>query len=134
MEKYILFDLDNTLLNFSASEARALEAIYHTFYSEVPYKRFMEAFKRINRYLWSRLDDGHDNRLIPSEIALMRFSEINDYFHVAVNPDIISSQYDAINARHSEWFRGVDRTIEFLHHQGYTLGIITNGPSNMCRI
>src|SRR5699024_5099559 len=63
MAKYycILFDADNTLLDFDAAEAKALaETLVH--YGIEPDSQTVETYRRINAGLWQQLEKGQIRR------------------------------------------------------------------------
>lgn len=75
MHKNIIFDLDQTLLDFHASERKALEIVVTKnglkFTDEV-----YDHFKAKNKSLWLELEKGTINR---TELFTMRFNDIFDF-------------------------------------------------------
>ena len=75
MHKNFLFDLDQTLLNFHASERKALEIVitrYGLQFSEDCY----EHFKSYNKSLWLELEKGTITR---KELFTKRFTDLIEY-------------------------------------------------------
>lgn len=54
---YLIFDLDNTLLDFSQSELHALRAVF-TKYGVIFNDETFAVYKEINHDLWTKLEEG----------------------------------------------------------------------------
>ena len=68
--KHIIFDLDDTILDFQDSEEKALKQIITQF--KLPYnEQTIACYKRINNGLWHQLEEGLISR---DEVLTTRFS------------------------------------------------------------
>lgn len=78
MKKVLLFDLDNTLLDFNAAEKVALSQVFHDYdVAETPEN--IATYKTINRDLWQRYESGEIPReTITSERFPRLFAAINN--------------------------------------------------------
>lgn len=56
MIKYILWDIDGTLLNFSLAEEMALKASFKEYDLPWPGDEFLEDYKKINKEFWEKLE------------------------------------------------------------------------------
>ena len=56
MIKYILWDIDGTLLDFSLAEEKALMASFKEFDLPWPGQEFLEAYRKINKEFWEKLE------------------------------------------------------------------------------
>lgn len=119
----ILFDLDDTLIDFSYSERMGLISIYNQFYTSVEYAVFEHLYKEINTQLWQQVG----NSLSSSEVRLLRFSHLNQKLSCPTPIEEIASEYEKNLCAHAYWLPHVKAAIEFLHQKGHFLGIITNG-------
>ena len=102
MAKYycILFDADNTLLDFDAAEAKALaETLVH--YGIEPDSQTVETYRRINAGLWQQLEKGQIRREKLMTERFTRFlkeigaagngAEMNRYYldRLSTHPDLM---------------------------------------------
>lgn len=124
----ILFDLDDTLIDFSHSEQMGLKSIHNTFYSTVEYAIFEQLYKEVNTQLWNQIG-AKENSLCSSEIRFLRFMHLNQKLSCSTPIEEIASEYEINLCDHAYWLPHVKEAIEFLHQKGHVLGIITNGFS-----
>lgn len=126
MYDIILFDLDDTLLDFSGSEELSLKDIHQQFYSAVDLNTFENGYKDINTALWARVGSVH-NPLKPGDVKLMRFEQLNSLLGCHVDPTKIAQVYEESLGENAHWYPGAKSVIDFLHQKGHVLGIVTNG-------
>lgn len=124
----ILFDLDDTLLDFTASEAISLRKIHQRFYPEFTYSLFEGFYREVNQELWRRVG-AKENSLMPNDVRFLRFRQLNEKLAATGNADEIADAYEDHLQQHIDWFPDTQKAIEFLHQKGHRLGIITNGFS-----
>jgi 2-haloacid dehalogenase len=122
----LLFDLDDTLLDFSLSEHISLTKLHQEFYSRVPYLEFATQFHSINKKLWERVGVAA-NPLEPGHIRLLRFLELNASLQSDHKHEVVAYAYEKFLGENATWLPDVKAAIDFLHKKGYVLGIITNG-------
>ncbi|HHF7365443.1 TPA: HAD family hydrolase [Legionella bozemanae] len=122
----ILFDLDDTLIDFTYSQRMGLKNIYKKFYSAIQYAVFEQSYKEINTLLWNQVG-AKENTLMPSEVRLLRFVQLNQKLSCTVSAEEVANEYDSNLCIHAHWIPNVKTAIEFLHQKGHILGIITNG-------
>ena len=126
MYDIILFDLDDTLIDFQLSQKRSLRKLHHDYFPTVDYHRFEKHFKEINRDLWARVG-AEENGLQPREVGQLRFSLLNEVLSHAHDTDHLVSSYESLLGETTEWLPGAQEVIELLHAEGKALGLITNG-------
>ncbi|KTD73300.1 HAD family hydrolase [Legionella tucsonensis] len=122
----ILFDLDDTLIDFAYSQRMGLKNIYEKFYATIEYTVFEQVYKKINTRLWNQVG-VRENTLMPSEVRLLRFIQLNQKISCAASAEEVANEYDSSLCIHAHWLPNVKTAIEFLHRKGHILGIITNG-------
>jgi 2-haloacid dehalogenase len=123
--KIILFDLDDTLIDFAASQKKSLQVVHQQFYSDIKLTHFETCFKTINYALWRQV------HLIPaSQIKYLRFKQVNAILNAHPDPEQVATVYEEALGLHGAWLPGVEKTIETLHQAGFIMGIITNGMNN----
>ena len=120
----LLFDLDNTLVDFSGSEEKALDQIYrHHFRQTGSRHAFDNQFHLINRKLWQQVETG---AISPREAGDRRFQKLISKLGSANDPNHIANRYEKALAEHTAWLPGTQATLDQLAKH-YQLGIITNG-------
>lgn len=126
MYNILLFDLDDTLIDFSSSQRLSLKHIHAQYYFDIDLQHFETIYKKINLELWERVGSGI-NPLLPREVRLLRFEKLNTYFRNVLCVAEIADAYEFQLQQNINWYENVEQTIQRLHSQGYKLGIITNG-------
>lgn len=116
--KAVLFDLDETILDRS----RSLELFLTWEASEYLNLPYAECERYIERFL--ELDDnGMGNK---TDIYSLLWKEFGLYEHTA--EDLVANYYASFQRFVCEK-RHVDQAISMLKSQGYTLGVVSNGPT-----
>lgn len=124
MYKYLLFDADNTLLDFNGAEAQALRETMSLcplgFTDEIH-----QRYHLINDLLWKKLEKGEITR---EKLRVERFKRLYDEF--GMDGELYAAKTADIYAvRLSEQGRMIDGAIDVLSHLSdkYSCYIITNG-------
>lgn len=125
MAKYycILFDADNTLLDFDAAEAKALaETLVH--YGIEPDSETVETYRRINAGLWQQLEKGQIRR---EKLMTERFTRFLKEIGAAGNGAEMNRYYlDRLSTHPDLMPGGVLEVLRELSEVA-TLAIVTNG-------
>ena len=89
MIKYILFDLDDTLLDFAASEK---EAIFKTFekIGKICNENIYQNFKKINEECFNKFQS---NKLTRKEFHKARFTILLSKYNIEDDPIYVNSLY-----------------------------------------
>lgn len=124
MAKYycILFDADNTLLDFDAAENKALaETLAH--YGIEPSHETVEKYREINSALWLQLERGQIRR---EKLVNERFNRFLKTMGVSGNGAEMNRYYLEQLSTHPDSFPG---TLEVLRElsEVATLALVTNG-------
>lgn len=126
--KTLLFDLDNTLLDFTASEQYALEELHtHHFSTEIPKTAFLKSYEDINRKLWRQL---RFNQYTVTEIKTERFKQLAHKFKLEKCEKTLAQHYEALLVKKTDWLPNTKEALDQLK-QYYSIGIITNGVTNV---
>lgn len=124
MSKYkvILFDADDTLLDFQASETASFKMLFKTL--NIQYKEdFFEEYKKINRSLWKSFEKGE----IPKEMIMKnRFLMLFDKLNINENSENAEKTYRQILSTSSHTIKGAIDICKKLKDT-YDLYIVTNG-------
>ena len=124
MRKYttLLFDADETLLDFPASEKAALKKVFEVF--GIDYSEELRAtFSKINSALWKQLEKGLITRDV---IRIRRFEQFCEAARVLADPKDMSEQYVKFLGQSCFVYEGAEELCKKLSEK-YELYIVTNG-------
>lgn len=122
--KALLFDLDNTLVDFSASEEAGLQKIYSLYFHEyMSVTAFHFHYHHINKALWRQAEKGETSA---NYIRINRFELLLKKFNLALKSEDIAEAYENCLIEEVQWYPGVKETLIELK-QIHKIGIITNG-------
>ncbi|MBQ8830009.1 MAG: YjjG family noncanonical pyrimidine nucleotidase [Oscillospiraceae bacterium] len=121
----LLFDSDDTLLDFAAAEMQALKVTFASFAPDVG-SEITAKYKEINRSLWASYERGEIAR---DDIFSRRFTETFAHFGVTL-PDIdIADFYQTKLSECHELLDGTADVLEALCGK-FNMHIITNGKKS----
>jgi 2-haloacid dehalogenase len=126
MKKYrtLLFDVDDTLLDFGAAEGEALRLLFNE--QNIPLTPEIEAhYKIINQDLWKSFEEGKINR---DEVVNTRFSILFKAYNREVDGALLEKSYRSYLEEGKQLVNGALELITDLQDQ-YDLYIVTNGVS-----
>lgn len=126
MKKYrtLLFDVDDTLLDFRSAEREALRLLFKE--QNILLTPEIEAhYKKINQELWRSFEDGQINR---EEVLNTRFSILFQAYHQEVDGALLEKSYRSYLNEGKQLINGALELITDLQNQ-YDLYIVTNGVS-----
>lgn len=122
----LLFDIDDTLLNFTTTETRALEKIFAHY--NIPYTTpYITQYKEINHALWVSYEQGIINQ---QDILNTRFKSFLSLHGYEVNGTAVDQQYRDYLSEGHDLIDGAKALIEQLYNHA-DLYIVTNGISDM---
>ena len=87
MIKYILWDIDNTLLSFDLAERAAMTSGFLKFNLDIRDDNALEAYKLINDKYWKKLENGELTR---KQILGDRFREFFDRYGISYDDKMIN--------------------------------------------
>ena len=120
--KYLLFDLDDTLLNFQQAQELAFKKLLEDENIEYSYKLF-EQYEKINKALWRRFEKGE---LANTEVTRQRFIQFFEQFGKNVDGREADIRYRSYLAEGNQLFEGVVDMLEKLH-KTHKLYVASNG-------
>ena len=124
----ILFDLDDTLIDFKASETSALALVYENFY-----KAFTQAgifnshFHEINQSLWRAVES---TQLPVAHLRLKRFQLLSEALGASLETEQVAAFYEHQLGTTARWFPGAAEALSLLERQ-HKLGVVTNGLTHI---
>lgn len=87
MIKYLLWDIDNTLLSFDLAERASMTKGFDKFGLDIGDDEALEVYKNINDKYWKMLEKGEMTR---EEILTGRFEEFFDLYDIAYDDRLVN--------------------------------------------
>lgn len=127
MKKYttLLFDADETLLDFGKDETEALSRILDECGIEKSEEN-ISTYKEINQGLWKALEKGEIDKPGLKKVRFRMFFDKIGYI-ADEDPFIINERYLSYLGEGGNLLAGAKELISELHESGYDLYIVTNG-------
>lgn len=124
MYKYLLWDIDGTVLNFLASEAYAIRNLFKKYNLGECSDEMLKMYSAINSKYWQMLENG---KLTKKEILVGRFREFFEIIGADITiVEAFNRDYQVALGDHIEFVEGAKETL--LSQKGkYTLAAVTNG-------
>lgn len=120
----LLFDVDDTLLDFAAAEKAALRLLFVD--QQIPFTAELEQrYKQINHSLWSAFEEGKIER---DEVINTRFARLFAEYGHAMDGRLLEQKYRNYLEEGHQLVEGSLELIQNLHPH-YDLYIVTNGVS-----
>ncbi|EOQ19903.1 YjjG family noncanonical pyrimidine nucleotidase [Bacillus cereus] len=126
MKKYktLLFDVDDTLLDFQKAEKMALRMLFEE--KGIPLTSEVEVqYKTINKSLWDAFEEGKVNR---DEVVNTRFSILFKEYGEEVDGILFENNYRSYLEEGNQLIQGAFEFINQIQSE-YDLYIVTNGIS-----
>ncbi|EOP16538.1 MULTISPECIES: YjjG family noncanonical pyrimidine nucleotidase [Bacillus] len=126
MKKYktLLFDVDDTLLDFQKTEKVALRMLFEE--KGIPLTSEVEArYKKVNKGLWDVFEKGEINR---DEVVNTRFSILFKEYGKEVDGILFENNYRSYLEEGNQLIQGAFEFINQIQNE-YDLYIVTNGIS-----
>ncbi|AFI27366.1 YjjG family noncanonical pyrimidine nucleotidase [Bacillus sp. JS] len=127
MKQYrtLLFDVDDTILDFKAAEALALRLLFED--QNIPLTSDIKTqYKAINQGLWRAFEEGKITR---DEVVNTRFSALLKEYGYEADGALLEQKYRSFLEEGHQLIDGAFALISNLQHQ-FDLYIVTNGVSN----
>ncbi len=124
MYKYILWDIDGTILDFLASEAYAIHFLFKKYNIGECSDEMLKQYSEINLKYWQMLERGE---LTKPEILIGRFREFFDIIGVDLSmAESFNCDYQITLGDHIEFVDKAEETLLSLKGK-YILAAVTNG-------
>ncbi|BCJ94039.1 noncanonical pyrimidine nucleotidase, YjjG family protein [Anaerocolumna cellulosilytica] len=120
--KILLFDLDDTLLDFAANEADSLDKLFHSNGIALN-KDILQLYHNINKQLWTDYENG---RIPLTEVLNTRFSRTLNELGVTVDGSAWESQYRQHLGNGHQLIEGALEVCKILS-KDHRLFVVTNG-------
>lgn len=129
MKKYttILWDLDQTLLNFDRSMEYALRAVFDRYGLSID-EEIAARYEVINRSYWLRLESGE---LTKEQVTVGRFRTLFEELGIThVAPEQINADYQRELGNVFFYMEGAEELVTLLKEKGYRQYVVTNGVNS----
>lgn len=121
--RYLLFDLDHTLLDFDKAEDLALQQLLEEAgVDDVP--AYMAYYVPMNRALWKDLALG---KITKQELIKTRFARLFAHFGQEVDGAYYAQRYQHFLSQQGQVLPGAKALLEILKARGYHIFAATNG-------
>lgn len=121
----LYFDLDNTILDFTAAEYTAIRKLL-SLYNLPTTEEVVSTYSKINQMWWEGFEKGEIEK---NEIFAGRFRDLLSYFNFWGDADKMGEDYFEFLSYGFDTVDGAQKTLEYLKQKGYTICITTNGVS-----
>ena len=121
--KFLLFDLDHTLLDFNAAEDIALTQFLEEEGVE-DIQAYKDYYVPMNKSLWKDLEQ---KKITKSELINTRFAKLFAHFGIEKDGSYLAERYQFFLSKQGQTFPGVEDLLRKLISQGYELYAATNG-------
>ncbi|MFS9115106.1 YjjG family noncanonical pyrimidine nucleotidase [Streptococcus infantis] len=121
--KFLLFDLDHTLLDFDVAEDIALTQLLEEEGVE-DIQTYKDYYVPMNKLLWKDLEL---KKITKNELVNTRFAKLFAHFGIEKDGAYLAERYQFFLSKQGQIFPGVEDLLKKLIHQGYELYAATNG-------
>jgi len=121
--KFLLFDLDHTLLDFDAAEDVALTQLLKE-EGVTDIQAYKDYYVPMNKALWKDLEQ---KKITKSDLVNTRFSKLFEHFGIEKDGTYLANRYQFYLAQQGQVFSGAIELLDNLIERGYELYAATNG-------
>ena len=121
--KFLLFDLDHTLLDFDTSEDVALTQLLKE-EGVADIQAYKDYYVPMNKSLWKDLEL---KKIRKQELVNTRFSKLFSHFGIEKDGVYLAERYQFFLAQQGQVFSGAMELLDSLIDRGYELNAATNG-------
>ena len=121
--KFLLFDLDHTLLDFDAAEDIALTQLLEEEGVE-DIQNYKDYYVPMNKALWKDLEQ---KKITKAELINTRFEKLFAHFGIEKDGSYLAERYQFFLSKQGQTYLGVEDLLKNLIKQDYELYAATNG-------
>lgn len=126
MTQTLIFDLDDTILDFKKGEQSGLSKVFASYSpGHIEYEEWLSTFKRVNSGIWKQIEDGGSSK----DLLNTRFSETFKVFEFEADGQRLEQDYRSHLNENFHVLKGAKEMIERLKSQNYRLIAGTNGTA-----
>lgn len=118
----LLFDLDDTLLDFGMTEQNAFRILFEEYGLPDGLKDYLESYKAISKELWNDLENG---RITLAELKIERFKRLFREHSLEIDPVVFGQKYIENLGKEVHMIAGVEEM--FAGMKDFRIALLTNG-------
>ena len=126
MIKFLLLDLDDTILDFHKAERIAISKTIREFGVE-PTEEVLGRYHVINKWHWEQLELG---TMVREEVLVGRFAVLFEEYGVSVDPVAVARAYEKNLSIGHYFLPGAEEAVDALHRK-YRLFLTSNGTASV---
>jgi YjjG family noncanonical pyrimidine nucleotidase len=128
--KWLLFDFDNTLVDFTSASKQSLWWTFEEYQIECT-NAIYKTYKKINHQVWTDFEHG---KITAEALRPKRFSDLFQALNIEnIDPIIFGQRYLTNLIEASTIYDGVLELLQSLKEAGYIMSIVTNGLKEVQR-
>ncbi|GEN51027.1 YjjG family noncanonical pyrimidine nucleotidase [Alkalibacterium pelagium] len=126
MTHTLIFDLDDTILDFKKGEQSGLSKVFSAYSPDhIDYEEWLLTFKKVNSGIWKQIEDGGSSK----DLLNTRFSETFKVFEFEADGQRLEQDYRSHLNENFHVLEGAKEMLERLKSQKYRLIAGTNGTA-----
>lgn len=123
--KHIIFDLDNTLLDYDLAETKALSELFDFYHIQGDFQALQYRYKTINNGFWHKFEEG---KISLEELKTQRHKEfMTQIGKKDIDPEDCAIQYARFLSQNAFPLPGSYEILDYLKEKGYNLVLASNG-------
>ena len=124
--RVIIFDLDDTVLDFKAGEKKGLATVFKHFNRvALDYDAWVATYLDVNARVWQAIEKGAK----PQPLLNQRFADAFAAFNQTIDGVAAEALYRQVLDANDAVIAGADQVLATLHQKGYKLVVGTNGKT-----
>ena len=124
----IIFDVDDTIIDFAATEDFALHSLFNVHHWQLT-PELQRQYHAYNQGLCRKLEQG---QITHEELSEMTFHDfIKEHFGLEIDGQKMMNEYRSYFGEAHQLLPGVEDTLKFAKKQGYKLTVLSNGEKFM---
>lgn len=129
-KEYLIFDLDDTILDFKRGEHEGLNRIFaNNPIQDVLFDQWLPIFKKVNSETWRQIETGAPAK----ELLNTRFGKTYQEFGIEADGRLLEQEYRSYLDQNYFVLAGAKEMLERLKQLNYTIIAGTNGKSSTQR-
>jgi len=118
----LLFDLDDTLLDFGMTEHNAFRLLFEEYGLPNGINDYHDSYRTISKVLWDDLENGHTTL---AELKVERFKRLFIEHALDIDPVVFGQKYIENLGKEVHMIAGVEEMFEGM--QDFRIALLTNG-------